>query len=566
MASAAESVPSLLRQGIEHHHAGQLALAEQCYRRVLAEAPNDPDGLHLLGLVAHQCGKTDVAVRYLARAIRLNPHATHFYRNLANVLCGAGRPRQAVTCLRAIVALEPASEKAWRDLAGALQQTGDLNGAEASLRRAIELVQCSVEAHNDLGVVLAEAGRLEQAEACYHEALRLRPDYAFAHNNLGNLLRMRGRFEAAEASLRTALRVQPDYVNAHNNLGNVLSDLGRVAEAETCYRTALALDATHAEAHYNLGAALLLGGRLAEGWEGYEWRWRRRGFTQRAFQQPRWAGEALGDRVLLVHAEQGYGDTIQFCRYLPRLGQGVRVFLEAPKPLLRLLQGIGGIERLVQAGQPLPAFDVHCALPSLPCVLGTTLDSIPAEVPYLKADRAVTEAWRERLAGSGGLKVGLVWAGNSMHPLDARRSIKPEKLDVLASVPGVTFVSLQYGARARPGLKLLDWTDELPDFAATAALVMALDLVISVDTSVVHLAGALGKPVWLLNRLDTCWRWLLDRADSPWYPTLRQFRQRRPGDWDGVLGEVAEALRGVATDGVGLLGSDCNKSKNRDAP
>jgi hypothetical protein len=389
----------------------------------------------------------------------------------------------------------------------------------------------------------------------YLAALRVQPDLAEAHNNLGITLRHFGRFDEAVASCRAALARRPQSPEAHNNLAMALRDLGRLAEAEACCRQALALRPDYAGAHANLSAIMLLAGRLREGWAEYEWRWKvGKELVPRPFAQPRWTGGALGDRVLLVHAEQGFGDTLQFCRYVPLIASGARVVLEVQQPLLRLLSGLGGVEKVVAHGEPLPPFDLHCPMLSLPHAFATTLDDVPSRVPYLSADPAQAAIWRQRLAHLPGLRVGVAWTGNPrpFHPaanaIDRRRSIPFERFMRLLDLPGINFVSLQKGepadraARLPPGIALHDWMHELDDFADTAALVEALDLVVTVDTSIVHLAGALAKPVWLLNRFDTCWRWLLDRTDSAWYPTIRQFRQPRPGDWDTVLAAVRAAL------------------------
>jgi hypothetical protein len=305
----------------------------------------------------------------------------------------------------------------------------------------------------------------------------------------------------------------------------------------------------YADAHFNLAASLLLVGQFDEGWREYEWRWKQEKKKPhlRGFSQPLWDGGDIGDRILLLHAEQGLGDTLQFCRYVPAIAAGRRVVLEVQRPLVPLLAGLPGLERIVAQGDPLPPFDLHCPLLSLPLVLGTTLETIPGQTPYLRADPQRTAAWRERVGQLDGLKVGLVWAGNQAMSGDRRRSARLELFSELADLPGVSFVSLQKGPAASQsppsGLILHDWTDDLQDFGETAALIEALDLVIGVDTAVVHLAGALGRPVWLLNRFDRCWRWLLNRDDSPWYPTLRQFRQSQPGDWRGVLREVRAELQ-----------------------
>lgn len=348
----------------------------------------------------------------------------------------------------------------------------------------------------------------------------------------------------------------------YNNLGGALSDLGRPAEALACYDRALAIRPDDVSAHFGRSRPLLLRGEYAEGWREFEWR--RRGGTAeaiklRGFAQPQWQGEDVAGKTLLLHAEQGFGDTLQFCRYASLVGATARVILEVQPPLVRLCSSLAGVAQVVARGEPPPAFDLHCPLMSLPLAVGTTLDTIPSEVPYLAADPELVAGWRERLAGLDGLQVGLVWAGSlrpepELSAIDRRRSITLAMMAPLGEASGVSFISLQkrepgaQSANAELGLALHDFTANLQDFADTAALIEALDLVISVDTSVAHLAGALGKPIWLLNRFDTCWRWLLDRDDSPWYPQLRQFRQPRPGDWNSALHAARDALQRRAAD------------------
>jgi hypothetical protein len=425
-----------------------------------------------------------------------------------------------------------------------LREQGQLDAAEAALQEAIRLDPASAKALNNLGNVLGDRGALAAAERAYRDAIALDPALPEPHNNLGHLFRRQNRLPEAEANLRAALNLAPNLVDARINLGNVLVDQGQYAAAEEQYCAALALAPHNADAQYDLGALHLLTGQWEAGWAGYEARWRRRGCKARTMAAPAWQGEPLAGRTLLLHAEQGFGDTIQFCRYIPALTASAHVIVEAPVPLLRLLRSLAGGAELVASGEALPAHDVQLALPSLPAVLRTTLDTIPADSPYLYADPAT---WRRRLAELPGLRVGVAWAGNVDYALDSRRSIPPAQFAALADVPGVSLISLQKSApgAALPGL-VRDWTAELHDFADTAALIAALDLVISVDTSVIHLAGALGRPAWLLNRFDSCWRWLTDRIDSPWYPTVTIFRQSSPLDWASVLSDVAARLAALA--------------------
>jgi hypothetical protein len=430
------------------------------------------------------------------------------------------------------------------DVAGRMQE------AERLYRLVLKVEPYNADALHLLGLLHYKRGDIAAAVPFIRQAIAIRPSSAEAHNNLGAALESLGQTGEAIASYARATALKPDFSEALNNLGRTLHDERKFSDAERCFRAALRVKADNPEVHANLSMLLLLTGRFEEGWKEFEWRrtvkaWKNRPHN---FTQPLWNGEALADRSLLVSVEFGFGDTIQFCRYVPLVARFARVILEVQRPLLRLVSRMEGVEQVIAYGDPLPAFDLYCPLMSLPHVLGTTLATIPRQIPYLAADPARVERWRSRLQHLHGFRVGLSWAGNPGLVRDRQRSIALDRLAVLAAVPGVVFVSLQKGAAAAQirsqtsGMVVHDWTDELEDFDETAALIETLDLVIGVDTSIVHLAGALGKPVWLLNRFDTCWRWLLDRDDSPWYPTLRQFRQPRRDDWDSVLGNVRKAL------------------------
>ena len=451
--------------------------------------------------------------------------------------------------LRAIE-LKPEDARKHQILGVILMQQGRLEEAHRVLVRAVELNPEDPDGHTHLGALLRQQGRLEASVESYAASCRLDPEPAVRHYNLGWALHAAQRHDEAAACYRAAIGRQPDFADAHANLGVVLRETGAIEAALQACRTALKFAPDDAEIHTNLGHWLLLAGQFEEGWREFEWRFGTPfSAPARQFAQPRWEGETSRDRVVLLHAEQGFGDVIQSCRYVPLVAERARVVLEVPPSLLRLLAGLGGVERIVAVGDPLPPFDLHCPLMSLPRVFGTRLDTIPARIPYLSAAPDRVAAWRERLVGLPGRRVGLVWAGSPTASETLRtRSTTLDRLAPLGEVPGISFVSLQKGAAAAQtrtppaGMIVHDWTDELTDFAETAALIEALDLVISIDTSVAHLAGALGKELWLLNRFNACWRWLLGRTDSPWYPTLRQFRQKRLGDWDGVMRNVQNAL------------------------
>ena len=362
------------------------------------------------------------------------------------------------------------------------------------------------------------------------------------HCTLGTVRALQGRLPEAIACFDAALDLRPDLHEAHSNRGIVLGRQGRLDEAETCFRQAIALSPDYADAHHHLAMALLTRGDFAAGWAEYEWRWQTPQMRHAApiFTQPQWRGEPLAGRTLLIHAEQGYGDTIQFCRYAALAAErGGCVILQVQPPLMRLLRTLPNVEVIAQGEAP-PPFDMHCPMLSLPLAFGTTRASVPAAIPYLHADPARSVAFAQRVPGVS-RKIGVAWAGSSAHLADHRRSIPPDRLRPLLALEGFHFVSLQKDA-TRTGLPLTDLTVELTDFADTAALVANLDLVIAVDTAVAHLAAALGKPVWLLDRFDSCWRWLVGRSDTPWYPTMRLYRQPVPGDWDTVLAAVIHDL------------------------
>lgn len=520
---------------------GDVEAEERHYRAGLSAVPGNADIRFNLANLLMRVRRLDAAAEELRECLLARPQFPAALINLGVVLADLQDFPGAEQCYRRALAQAPDSVEAHNNLGILLTRLGRLSEAEQALRTTLTLRPSFPEALNNLGDLLRVVGRPEDAEACCREALRLRPDYPSAHLNLGNALREAGRFEEAEACYQQALTANPDWPECHNNLGSLLCDLGQPQRAITHFHHALATRPDYTDAHANLALALLLSGQFEEGWREYEWRWRQgknRPFL-RDFPQPRWDGQETGDKVLLLYAEEGYGDSLQFCRFIPTIAARHRVVLEVQPALLPLLNGLSGVERVIGRGDDLPDFDLHCPLLSLPRLLGTTLETIPAQVPYLTADPGRSLIWHDRLQALDGLRVGLVWAGNPDMAADRRRSMSLDQLAPLASLEGVHFISLQKGPPSRQspprGLRLHDWTDDLKDFADTAALVDGLDLVISVDTAVVHLAGALGRPVWLMNRFDRCWRWLLNRDDSPWYPNLRQFRQPRSGDWDAVL-------------------------------
>lgn len=556
----------LLQQAVALQQNGALADAEELYHEILAKRPRHFDALQLLGALALQSGRIEEGARLLEQAIAINGMQAPLHSNLAFALNALGQPSAALAAANRALALKPGFADALNNRGTALAALDRSAEALASFEKAIAARPDYPEAWSNRSCALRDLGHPADALASCDQALTLRPHYAEAWSNRGNALSDLNRPQDALESYERALALAPELVDAWSNLGLTYVDLNRHADALACYDRALALAPDAAEAHWNRALCLLQMGRFDAGWREYEWRWERKRIKagKRRFTQPLWLGDtSIDGKTILLHAEQGLGDTIQFCRYAAQVARrGARVVLEVQPELMRLLADLDGVAELVEAGRPLPPFDCHCPLLSLPLALRTELASIPSETPYLQADADSVRRFGERIAASGidekTLKVGLVWAGGArphvpeLRKTDARRSLNFEQLAPIVHVSGVRFFSLQVGAASaqlktaaehdEASRQIVDWTDDLHDFADTAALVENLDLVISVDTSTAHLAGAMNKPLWIMNRLDTCWRWMLEREDSPWYRSARLFRQPALGDWVSVIDSVAHAL------------------------
>ncbi|WP_144110628.1 tetratricopeptide repeat protein [Paraburkholderia sp. BCC1886] len=569
-ANLPQQLDHMLRQAVALQQNGALVEAEELYREMLELKPRHADALQLLGALALQSGRLPEAVELLRKSLAVNPRQAPVHSNLAYALNALQRFAEALACADRALALQAGFVDALNNRGNALAGLNRPADALGSFDRAIAVRPAFVQAWNNRACVLRDLGRPADALASCDHALALQPDYADAWSNRGNALSDMNLPQDAERSYRRALEIAPAFADAWNNLGLTQIDLGQQAEALSSYEHALAVNPAAAETHWNESLCLLQMGQFEAGWRKYEWRWERARIrsSRRSFPQPLWLGDfPLQGKTILLHAEQGLGDTLQFCRYAAQVSRlGAKVVLEVPPELLRLMSTLEGVDQLIEAGRPLPPFDCHCPLLSLPLALGTDLANIPSTTPYLFARAGAVDEWRNRIdaEASGRVKVGLVWAGGNrphvaeLRKNDARRSITFERLAPILDVPNLRFYSLQKGpaanqlADAGAASKVIDHTDALHDFADTAALVANLDLVISVDTSTAHLAGALGKPVWILNRFDTCWRWMLERSDSPWYPSATLFRQPALGDWDSVI----DALRCALADTIGATRVD----------
>jgi Flp pilus assembly protein TadD len=543
---------------------GKLDDAAAACRQALSVRPNHLDAHNALGIAMAQQKLWRDAEASFRQVIRIKPDFAHGYNNLGITLKEQGRLQDADACYRNAIRLDPNSADAFNNLGNVLRDLGRSAEAESALQSAIRLRPNYPEAHHNLGLALKDQGKLIEAEAAYRRAISLQPGYTDAYNNLGNVLNAQGRFSEAEACYHEALRHQPRNAEAHSNLGVMLTDQGRLEEAASHYTEAIRVQPDYAGAHYNFAMHLLLRGDFARGWKEYEWRWRVRKLPPhgRPFTQPLWDGSPLNGRTILLHSEQGLGDMIQFVRYATVASErGGTVIMECQRAIVPLLAGCRGVDRAIPEGSPLPHFDFHAPLMSLPSILGTTVETIPASIPYLSADPARVERWGRELSAIEGLKVGIVWRGNANNRRDHARSFGLDQLAPVAEVDGVRLISLQKGADRgevadfAAKYPLVDWTDRLDEgdspFLDTAAVMKGLDLVVSADTAPCHLAGALGVPVWVALPLIPDWRWLLNRDDSPWYPTARLIRQTRSGDWADLFERMAKMLaqrteRGIA--------------------
>jgi tetratricopeptide (TPR) repeat protein len=558
----------MLAAALEHHQASRLREAEALYREILAVEPTNVDAWHLLGILSQQTGKRDEAKSCLSRAIGLNSEIAELHYNLGLVLHSEGKGEEAIACFQRALGIKPEFDDAKNSLALALNDRalacrarGAFQEEVENYRRAIELSPNFAGIHVNLGIALKSLAQTDEAIACFRRALELDPNVAMASSSLGLALYERGEIEAAIRLYRKALHQDGADAGTHNNLGLALRLQGRIADAAQCFRRAQELGLDQAEVHSNLGLALhdlgeldeavvcyeraldrdpdfidgqvgfstllLLKGDFDAGWPKYEWRWKTGQFAVRELSRPRWNGEPLAGKTILLQAEQGLGDTIQFVRFAAVLKEvGAKVVFECQKPLMKLLASYRGIDRLVAEASELPEFDFHLPLLSVPRVLKTSLATIPGGVPYLFADAELIAYWRGQLAEMRGFKIGINWHGRAGH-VQAQKDGGKE----LTAPAAKAIVDLGDQIDRQHG-----------PFMDTAAIMKNLDLVITSDTSIAHLAGALGVPVWVPLPYVPDWRWLLERSDCPWYPTMRLFRQRKAGDWDRVFDEIRTAL------------------------
>ena len=585
--SRSTQTDELLKKGLKYHWAGRRGAAEACYLRTLKANPRSAPALHLLGLLAQESGQYQKSIRWMLESLALKPEDddAETLSHLAKAYLDQGQIETAHTCYSRLSQLAPFSPQVHLRLGTTLEWRGDWDAAAASYARALELQPDSPEIYGSLGRLNCRQGNYAQAVESLRRALALAPNRHAIHNLLGFALVNAGDYAAAVEVYRRALLLKPNSADTIFGLGYLFERRGDLASAAESYQLVLKYDVSLVDAHLHLGITHFLQGNLekavecfarvqelapentevrtflghihllqgnfALGWLEHENRWNTPHFLRqrRKFAQPLWKGEPLKGSRILLHAEQGLGDTLQFVRYAPLVeARGGSVVLEVQPRLHRLLAPTEGTGQVIRRGDTPPEFKWQCPLLSLPFAFATDLNSIPAAIPYVHPNPALVEAWSKRLEGNS-LRIGLVWGGSPTFPHERWRSIPLELLAPLTNMAGTTFYSLQMGPCANQvkqlgsRVRIIDLQDQQEDLADTAAIVANLALVISIDTSIAHLTGAMGKPVWILLHKSPDWRWLLDREDSPWYPTARLFRQSTLGNWQDVIARVERELR-----------------------
>ncbi|MBK9443720.1 MAG: tetratricopeptide repeat protein [Comamonadaceae bacterium] len=540
----------LIEHGWRLQQAGELAMAEEVYASVLKANPKHFNAAYLLGNMAAQAARHQTAVNFYTQAIRINPSHAEPYNNRGNALLALKQFGAAVASFDTAISIQANYAEAYSNRGNALFALKKFGAAVASLDKAVSLKSDYAEAYSNRGNALSALKQLDAAVASFDAAIRLKPDYAQAFSNRGIALLELKQQDAALASFDAAIRIRHDYAEAYSNRGNALRAFHQWDAAMACYDQAIQLDPDLALAYMNKSITLLLQGNFADGWPLHEWR---NGNAQaraslRHFKQPLWLGtEPLLGKTILLHCEQGLGDTIQFARYARLVKQlGARVVMEVPATLITLLTGLAGVDELIAEDTRLPGFDYHCPLLSLPLAFNTHLATIPSPQPYLQSRADKVATWQARLGEKVRPRVGLVWCGNPLHKNDHNRSFTVNLL-LPYLAPDVDYICLQKELRdidraplQHSPIRFLG--NDIKDFTDTAALCELVDLVISVDTSVAHLAGALGKATWLMLPYVPDWRWLLNRNDSPWYASMCLYRQDAQRDWATVLKQVAQDM------------------------
>lgn len=532
---------------------GELHSAEGMFRQAVFLNPNRPDFLRNLSSVLRELGRADEAHEILLSSLQLDPDNTKARYTLAVTFRNQGRSQEAIVHLRYAVRSSPDHVPSWILLSELLFESGNVDEAAHGFRTVTQIAPNSINGHNGLGIVLSSKKDFNGAIESFRKALLINPNSPITLSNLGNAQKWVGNFEDALLSFNASLTLDAANADTLVNLGSAYDLSGRYAEAAECYRNAIAHDPNHATAHHNLALFFLRTKAWEQGWSEFEWRWKCKEFTPRRLHQPLWNGCPLIGKRILIHSEQGIGDTIQFIRYAELVkGLGAYVIFECEPFLAPILSSCKSIDAIVARGTPLPNFDTYAPVMSLPRIMRSTPASVPKTVPYLDADPHRIETWKQKLPLGDGMNIGIIWQGNRKYLLNHQRSMPLESLLPLARLQGVRLVSLQKGCAhelAVSPFSVLDFGDLLDAngvaFMDTAAIMKCLDLVISVDSAPAHLAGALGVPIWVALAHQTDWRWMDEDNETVWYPSMRLFRQSAPGDWVGVIQRMVHQVRQI---------------------
>ncbi len=548
------------KKALEYYRLGHVHQAEKICKEICYTACDHAPALHLLGMTAYRRNRYDVAVNHIAAAVHISPDNATYQNDLGNAFLAQEKFDEAISCYRDALKLDPSFVRAYCRLSVALTRKGLLDEALQSLSIALKLKPDYTDALYQAGCILNQKNKPAEAINCFEKLLTLEPGRAEAFFALGTALSALDREDAAMASYGKALSIAPDHAYALNNIGLLLKERGEIDDAAALYRKAIETNADLEGVHWNLSHVFLLTGRFEAGWKEFEWRLKKDDWQKanlRHCKAPLWKGESLRGKTLFIHDEQGLGDTLQFIRYLPMVkALGGNTLFETQKSLMGLLKDFPGIDRLLPRSTKgvLPKdMDFYVPLLSLPAIFNTNLYTIPDTVPYLHADAGKAKYWKEQLKGPP-FKVGIVWAGAPKHCNDRNRSCSLKQFEPLAKITGVRVIGIQKGKAAEQvddlcaNIEIVNYGPKLEDFTDTMGLIENLDLVISVDTAVAHLAGAMGKPVWTLLPFSPDWRWLLNRTDTPWYPSMRLYRQERKGAWAPVFERVLKDLRELVSE------------------
>jgi tetratricopeptide (TPR) repeat protein len=524
-----------------------------CFRRVLKLDPGSAEAYFKIGVIEYESGNIDRALACFRSVLELKPDFPAVHTLVGDMMQKAGRPDSALANYLAALEYDHQSAELYNKIGTSYKQQRKYRLAQANFHRALELIPDMPDALFNLALIHADSGECDAAIGYYQRVLEIEPDSAETLYNLAGLFANKGQFDHAIRLFQKALIIKPDHADTHNNLGLSLKALGKIEEAILQFKKAIDIDPAPAHVHLNLALALLLAGEFSEGWREYDWRFEVEAYKSDYRYRDRkiWDGKSFKGKCLLVHDDQGLGDTLQFVRYLPLVKKmGGTVILETRREIIPLLTEFPGIDLLLQRPPKDPSnvrFDYYIPLLSIPGRMGTQHDSIPANIPYLYGETEKNDFWKEKMKKPG-LKIGLVWAGNKTHINDRNRSCSLDLFNWLQDISNISLFSLQktVSPAEESQLKKLgaeNFGPRFNNFSDTAAVIENLDLIITVDTAVAHLAGAMGKTTWILLPFDPDWRWMVARPDSPWYPTVRLFRQSRSGDWDGVMSAVCRALK-----------------------